>query len=254
MEHALGAICKFNMKRYGWTPWTQKHLMKRMFSYRGLGGSRGMFESDLAQTARREMRAMNHAPVAWRDYDAALHRLDNEHIYASLRVDAIIMACAASPWYKDSVDMNAHMSAKTTSWVEIEGCGRRRRWRIRARSSRPSISSFNASKVRACASEFSFCNTYHYDLHTIYIYHLPPRRRDVVVRDDESAFVDVLDEVVANASASHLANVSRDPTTTNACFARVNATFNRRRSAKNPTLKRGLFRTAEHTTTSASLP
>ena len=71
-------------------------------------------------------------------YDAALHRLDNEHIYASLRVDAIIMACAASPWYKDSVDMNAHMSAKTTSWVEIEGAARRRRWRIRARSSRPS--------------------------------------------------------------------------------------------------------------------
>ena len=122
VEHALGAICKFNMKRYGWTPWTQKHLMKRMFSYRGLGGSRGMYESDLAQTARREMRAMNpRAVTAY--YDAALHRLDNEHIYASLRVDAIIMACAASPWYKDSVDMNAHMSAKTTSWVEIEGCG-----------------------------------------------------------------------------------------------------------------------------------
>ena len=122
MEHALGAVCKFNLKRHGWTPWTLKHLLKRMFSYRGLGGSNGMYESDLAQTARREMREMNpEATLAY--YDAALHRLDNEHVYASLDIDAMILAGTSSPWYKDTIVMNSLMKASKTSWIEIEGCG-----------------------------------------------------------------------------------------------------------------------------------
>ena len=74
----------------------------------------------------------------------SLHRLDNEHIYASLRVDAIIMACAASPWYKDSVDMHRPVG-EDDGRSRLRGAARRRRWRIRARASRPSISSCEGS-------------------------------------------------------------------------------------------------------------
>jgi hypothetical protein len=115
-------VCKFNLKQYGWTPWTLQHLMKRMFSYRGLGGSAGMYGSDLAQTAQREMRELDpKAVLAY--YDAALNRLDNEHIYSSLNIDCIILAGQYSPWYKDTLHMNSVMKASKTTWIELEGCG-----------------------------------------------------------------------------------------------------------------------------------
>ena len=57
-----------------------------------------------------------------------------------------------------------------------------------------------------------------------------------------------------NASTPHRDNVSRDPRTIEEYFARVSATLRRRLSDKNPTFAFALLRTAEHTTTSASLP
>jgi protein NDRG1 len=122
MEHILGATCKFNMGRYGWTPWTTQHLLKRMFSYRSLGGSLGLYGSDLAQTAKREMSEMN-AKAVLAYYNAALHRLDNSHIYSSLDIDCIILAGQYSPWYKDTILMNSLMRASKTTWIELEGCG-----------------------------------------------------------------------------------------------------------------------------------
>lgn len=122
MEHILGAACKFNMGRHGWTPWTTQHLLKRMFSYRSLGGSLGLYGSDLAQTAKREMSEMN-AKAVLAYYNAALHRLDNSHIYSSLDIDCIILAGQYSPWYKDTILMNSLMRASKTTWIELEGCG-----------------------------------------------------------------------------------------------------------------------------------
>jgi pimeloyl-ACP methyl ester carboxylesterase len=123
MEHVLGAAAKFNLRRYGWTSWSLQHLMKRMFSYRALaGGSGGLFGSDLACTAKREMSELN-AKAVLAYYEAALNRLDNTHIYEHLDIDAIILAGTNSPWYKDTLHMNAVMRPRKVAWIEMEGCG-----------------------------------------------------------------------------------------------------------------------------------
>lgn len=122
VESGLGYAFKWNIRRHGWTPWTLKHLMRRMFSYRGLGGGHTMYDSDLAKTAWREMSELNpRAVLAF--YEAALNRLSNEHIYASLNVEALILAGSRSPWYKDTLVMNSVMNKSKTSWIEIEDCG-----------------------------------------------------------------------------------------------------------------------------------
>jgi len=123
VEHILGAIAKFNLRRYGWNSWSLRHLMKRMFSYRALcGGSGGLFGSDLARTARREMSELDVKAVL-SYYEAALNRLDNTHIYGDLDIDAIILAGTYSPWYKETLNMNVVMKPTKVTWLEMEGCG-----------------------------------------------------------------------------------------------------------------------------------
>lgn len=122
MESALGYAFQWNIRRHGWTPWTLKHVMKRMFSYRGLGGMREAFESDLAKTARREISELNpRAVLAF--YESSLARLNNDAIYESLDIDALILAGRHSPWYKDSIVMNSLMNTAKTAWVEMEDAG-----------------------------------------------------------------------------------------------------------------------------------